>query len=242
MTQISATIPLKKIASLISDQYLEQSIKFREAGLNSEQITELLKIISDQWREQSALFEAKDIIASSGLYAIQTQTTKNKLETLAPLIKAARRTMRNNDLRVGKKINDILSEALPRLVSLASRGLPHERLIESIKSEVKGVLAREQPRFTPENVRNACIKVAGIKAEDFSKRCRKRTLTDTRSMFYYICFKYEIATVMELAKMSGITDHSTVIKGKKKIKELLEASDSAITDFYNDVMQILTTE
>lgn len=138
------------------------------------------------------------------------------------------------------KVEKILENSIPRLISLAKRGLPCEKLAESIKSETIGIIRDTSKNYTWEDVREACMQVAGIDRKKFESKGRYTAQLKARHTFAFICNRDKLLSLAEISRVCGGRDHTTAISGIKRFKNLFETEDRQITDFYNSVMDLLT--
>jgi hypothetical protein len=70
--------------------------------------------------------------------------------------------------------------------------------------------------------------------EDIQGKSRKREIVLLRHMYCYMCTKYRLLpTLVSIGKTIGNRDHTSVMHADSRMKDLLDAKDSAVTDIYN---------
>jgi chromosomal replication initiation ATPase DnaA len=76
---------------------------------------------------------------------------------------------------------------------------------------------------------------------DFTKNSRQRHIVDARHIVYYMLKKYTGLTLLQIGQLIGSKDHTTVIHGIEKVRNLLLACDNDITLHVTDLSELIET-
>lgn len=74
---------------------------------------------------------------------------------------------------------------------------------------------------------------------DLFKNTRKRNVVDARHITYFILRKYTSLALTQIGDMIGVRDHTTVIHGVQKIRNLIAAGDNDIILHVNKLSEII---
>lgn len=74
---------------------------------------------------------------------------------------------------------------------------------------------------------------------DFTLKGRRRDVVDARHICYFLIKKYTGLSLEQIAQLIGNQDHSTVIHGISKVKNLLSSGDNEITGHVNALSELI---
>jgi chromosomal replication initiation ATPase DnaA len=128
-----------------------------------------------------------------------------------------------------------------------------EQVDKYVKKRMKEVVMRERSELSTaerkkkmqsefyKNIANACSiasELTGVSVNDVIGRTRKRTVADVRLLVYRWALDYTTMGTVEVGRWFN-RDHSTVIIGARRAKDLLEV-DKNFAHLYNQFINKLT--
>ena len=84
-------------------------------------------------------------------------------------------------------------------------------------------------------------KVSGFSVEQVKSKTRKEVVTEVRHIFCYLAKKHTNATLVDIAAAAGRKDHTTVIWGIKKVKNLMD-TEPDFMERVNTIERICLTQ
>ncbi len=97
---------------------------------------------------------------------------------------------------------------------------------------LKDMIYPNKPReITPTIIINVVAEHFGVKPEDILSKKRNSEFVQPRQVMMYLCREMTDTSYVNIAKLLGKKDHTTIIHGYNKIKEEIETND----DLYNKV-------
>jgi chromosomal replication initiation ATPase DnaA len=74
---------------------------------------------------------------------------------------------------------------------------------------------------------------------DITKATRKRNVVDARHISYFMLRKYTSLALTQIGDMIGVRDHTTVIHGVRKIRDLISSGDNDIILHVNKLSELI---
>ena len=98
--------------------------------------------------------------------------------------------------------------------------------IESAEEALKDVnYPNKAKEITPSSIINVVAEHFGVKPEDITSKKRNSEFVQPRQVVMYLCRKLTDTSQVNISKILGKKDHTTVIYGVKKIEEELETNE-----------------
>jgi len=132
-----------------------------------------------------------------------------------------------------------LEGALKRVIASAHFiGKPID--VELVKDSLKDLLALQDKQVSLDNIQRTVAEYYKIKVADLMSRRRSRSVARPRQVAMALAKELTNYSLPEIGDSFGGRDHTTVLHGCRKIKELRE-SNSDISEDYKNLLRSLTT-
>ena len=132
-----------------------------------------------------------------------------------------------------------LEGALKRVIASAHFvGKPID--VELVKESLKDLLALQDKQVSLDNIQRTVAEYYKIKVADLMSRRRSRSVARPRQVAMALAKELTNHSLPEIGDSFGGRDHTTVLHGCRKIKELRE-SNSDISEDYKNLWRSLTT-
>ena len=132
-----------------------------------------------------------------------------------------------------------LEGALKRVIASAHFiGKPID--VELVKDSLKDLLALQDKQVSLDNIQRTVAEYYKIKVADLMSRRRSRSVARPRQVAMALAKELTNHSLPEIGDSFGGRDHTTVLHGCRKIKELRE-SNSDISEDYKNLLRSLTT-
>ncbi len=132
-----------------------------------------------------------------------------------------------------------LEGALKRVIASA-RFIGRAIDIDLIKDSLKDLLALQDRQVSLDNIQRTVAEYYKIKVADLMSRRRSRSVARPRQVAMALAKELTNHSLPEIGDSFGGRDHTTVLHGCRKIKELRE-SNSDIREDYKNLLRSLTT-
>jgi chromosomal replication initiator protein len=132
-----------------------------------------------------------------------------------------------------------LEGALKRVIASAHFiGKPID--VDLVKESLKDLLALQDKQVSLDNIQRTVAEYYKIKVADLMSRRRSRSVARPRQVAMALARELTNHSLPEIGDSFGGRDHTTVLHGCRKIKELRE-SNSDISEDYKNLLRSLTT-
>ncbi len=132
-----------------------------------------------------------------------------------------------------------LEGALKRVIASAHFiGKPID--VDLVKDSLKDLLALQDKQVSLDNIQRTVAEYYKIKVADLMSRRRSRSVARPRQVAMALAKELTNHSLPEIGDSFGGRDHTTVLHGCRKIKELRE-SNSDISEDYKNLLRSLTT-
>ena len=132
-----------------------------------------------------------------------------------------------------------LEGALKRVIASAHFiGKPID--VELVKDSLKDLLALQDKQVSLDNIQRTVAEYYKIKVADLMSRRRSRSVARPRQVAMALAKELTNHSLPEIGDSFGGRDHTTVLHGCRKIKELRE-TNSDISEDYKNLLRSLTT-
>ncbi|MEM8561922.1 MAG: chromosomal replication initiator protein DnaA [Pseudomonadota bacterium] len=132
-----------------------------------------------------------------------------------------------------------LEGALKRVIASANFiGKPIS--VELVKDSLKDLLALQDKQISLDNIQRTVAEYYKIKVADLMSRRRSRSVARPRQVAMALAKELTNHSLPEIGDSFGGRDHTTVLHGCRKIKELRE-TNSDISEDYKNLLRSLTT-
>ncbi len=132
-----------------------------------------------------------------------------------------------------------LEGALKRVIASANFvGKPID--VDLVKESLKDLLALQDKQVSLDNIQRTVAEYYKIKVADLMSRRRSRSVARPRQVAMALAKELTNHSLPEIGDSFGGRDHTTVLHGCRKIKELRE-SNSDISEDYKNLLRSLTT-
>jgi chromosomal replication initiator protein len=132
-----------------------------------------------------------------------------------------------------------LEGALKRVIASANfTGRPFD--IELIKDSLKDLLALQDKQVSLDNIKRKVAEYYKIKVADLMSKRRNRSVARPRQVAMALAKELTRHSLPEIGDAFGGRDHTTVLHGCRKIKELRDIN-SDISEDYQNLLRSLTT-
>jgi chromosomal replication initiator protein len=132
-----------------------------------------------------------------------------------------------------------LEGALKRVIASAHFvGKPID--VDLVKESLKDLLALQDKQVSLDNIQRTVAEYYKIKVADLMSRRRSRSVARPRQVAMALAKELTNHSLPEIGDSFGGRDHTTVLHGCRKIKELRE-SNSDISEDYKNLLRSLTT-
>ncbi len=132
-----------------------------------------------------------------------------------------------------------LEGALKRVIASAHfTGRPID--VDLVKESLKDLLALQNKQISLDNIQRTVAEYYKIKIADLMSRRRSRSVARPRQVAMALAKELTNHSLPEIGDSFGGRDHTTVLHGCRKIKELRE-SNSDISEDYKNLLRSLTT-
>jgi chromosomal replication initiator protein len=132
-----------------------------------------------------------------------------------------------------------LEGALKRVIASAHfTGKPID--VDLVKDSLKDLLALQDKQVSLDNIQRTVAEYYKIKVADLMSRRRSRSVARPRQVAMALAKELTNHSLPEIGDSFGGRDHTTVLHGCRKIKELRE-SNSDISEDYKNLLRSLTT-
>ena len=132
-----------------------------------------------------------------------------------------------------------LEGALKRVIASAHFiGKPID--VDLVKESLKDLLALQDKQISLDNIQRTVAEYYKIKVADLMSRRRSRSVARPRQVAMALAKELTNHSLPEIGDSFGGRDHTTVLHGCRKIKELRE-SNSDISEDYKNLLRSLTT-
>jgi chromosomal replication initiator protein len=132
-----------------------------------------------------------------------------------------------------------LEGALKRVIASAHFvGKPID--VELVKESLKDLLALQDKQVSLDNIQRTVAEYYKIKVADLMSRRRSRSVARPRQVAMALAKELTNHSLPEIGDSFGGRDHTTVLHGCRKIKELRE-TNSDISEDYKNLLRSLTT-
>ena len=132
-----------------------------------------------------------------------------------------------------------LEGALKRVIASAHFvGKPID--VDLVKESLKDLLALQDKQVSLDNIQRTVAEYYKIKVADLMSRRRSRSVARPRQVAMALAKELSNHSLPEIGDSFGGRDHTTVLHGCRKIKELRE-SNSDISEDYKNLLRSLTT-
>jgi chromosomal replication initiator protein len=132
-----------------------------------------------------------------------------------------------------------LEGALKRVIASAHfTGKPID--VDLVKDSLKDLLALQDKQVSLDNIQRTVAEYYKIKVADLMSRRRSRSVARPRQVAMALAKELTNHSLPEIGDSFGGRDHTTVLHGCRKIKELRE-SNSDIREDYKNLLRSLTT-
>jgi chromosomal replication initiator protein len=132
-----------------------------------------------------------------------------------------------------------LEGALKRVIASA-HFTGREIDIDLIKDSLKDLLALQDKQVSLDNIQRTVAEYYKVKVADLMSRRRSRSVARPRQMAMALAKELTNHSLPEIGDSFGGRDHTTVLHGCRKIKELRE-TNSDISEDYKNLLRSLTT-
>lgn len=137
----------------------------------------------------------------------------------------------------GRKINDDIinyianniTSNVRELEGALTKVIAHSKLtsaeptLENAKEALKDIIYPDKNRvITPALIIETVCEQYGIKKEDVLSKKRNAEIVLPRQIIMYLCREYTDTSLEEIGRILGKKDHTTVMSGNNKIKEMLK--------------------
>jgi chromosomal replication initiator protein len=112
--------------------------------------------------------------------------------------------------------------------------------VDFAKDALRDLLALQDRLVTIENIQRTVAEYYKIRIGDLSSRQRSRSIARPRQVAMALSKELTNHSLPEIGKEFGGRDHTTVLHGCRKIKELCK-DDAKISEDYTNLLRILTT-
>ncbi|MEM8660391.1 MAG: chromosomal replication initiator protein DnaA [Pseudomonadota bacterium] len=132
-----------------------------------------------------------------------------------------------------------LEGALKRVIASANFiGKPID--VDLVKDSLKDLLALQDKQISLDNIQRTVAEYYKIKVADLMSRRRSRSVARPRQVAMALAKELTNHSLPEIGDSFGGRDHTTVLHGCRKIKELRE-TNSDISEDYKNLLRSLTT-
>ncbi|MFK7829835.1 MAG: chromosomal replication initiator protein DnaA [Congregibacter sp.] len=132
-----------------------------------------------------------------------------------------------------------LEGALKRVIASANF-MRCEIDVDLVKESLKDLLALQDKQVSMDNIQRTVAEYFKIKVSDLNSRRRNRSVARPRQVAMSLAKELTNHSLPEIGDSFGGRDHTTVLHGCRKIKELRETS-SDIHEDYKNLLRLLTT-
>ena len=133
-----------------------------------------------------------------------------------------------------------LEGALNKLIAYSNLERKDIRAItvEIAENVLRDILLPDEKReVTPELIIQTVADHYGITMADIAGNKRNNEIVIPRQIAMYLCRKMTDASLKNIGALLGKRDHTTIIKGQKKIEEELKSNNTSITNNINIIMK-----
>ncbi len=199
----------------------------------------------------NALHQAgKQIILSSDRPPKEMETLEDRLRTRfemgliadiqSPDYETRVAILRKNAADYGVTISDDIINYVANNITSNVRELEgaltkvifHSRLynvdltLDNTKDALKDIIYPDKNKvITPALIMDTVCEQYGIKKDDITSKKRNSEIVLPRQIIMYLCREYTDASLDEIGKILGKKDHTTVMSGNNKIKEMLKTDE-----------------
>lgn len=114
-----------------------------------------------------------------------------------------------------------------------------QRRISNIIHDEVFVIYKIVRSFDPADLVDAIEKVMGISYKQMLQRTRKEEICRARHVYFYMMRAQTLPPTFQTLASEFDAHHSTVMAGVKAIKDLLDTGDPTVTNWINEIKNIL---
>lgn len=103
---------------------------------------------------------------------------------------------------------------------------------EGMSDKQKFFLKRTGRKPVDEYIMERVSEHFGVSVEDIKRRTRVRRITHARHIYFYLCRKFTQLTLDEIGKPCAGLDHTSLIHGNNKIKDLIRVDSEVSADVH----------
>ena len=119
-----------------------------------------------------------------------------------------------------------LEGAFNRIIAKSKIDNASEITLELAEDALKDIInPNEQTEITPELIIHVVAEHFGVKPEDITSKKRNSEFVQPRQVVMYLCRDLTDSSLVQIGKLLGKKDHTTVLHGIKKVTEELAVND-----------------
>lgn len=119
-----------------------------------------------------------------------------------------------------------LEGAFNRIIAKSKIDNASEITLELAEDALKDIInPNKQTEITPELIIHVVAEHFGVKPEDITSKKRNSEFVQPRQVVMYLCRDLTDSSLVQIGKLLGKKDHTTVLHGIKKVTEELAVND-----------------